>query len=85
MIRFNTNNIRYTSFPVRSIDWDQLNNAILKDGILTIDFKNNRVLQAEIEDRMNDVNEVEFNDFCRQQLKEKNMSKKSSGSYISSD
>jgi hypothetical protein len=62
-----------------------LNNAILKDGILTIDFKNNRVLQAEIEDRMNDVNEVEFNDFCRQQLKEKNMSKKSSGSYISSD
>jgi hypothetical protein len=73
--QFNSNYIKYTSFPVRSIDWMELNNVVLKDGILTLDFKSNKILQAEIDDITNSVNEKDFNDFCSQQLKERSKAK----------
>ncbi len=60
--------ILYPSFPQRKIQWDELNNLILKDGLLTIDFKNNKILQSEIIDSSAQLNEKEFNDFCREQL-----------------
>ena len=62
-VLFNPDKINYTSFPVRSIQWNELNNVILKDGILTIDFRNNKIVQAEIDDVSNTINEKEFNDF----------------------
>jgi len=70
----NPDKINYTSFPVRAIQWNELNNVILKDGILTIDFRNNKIVQAEIDDVSNTINEKEFNDFCSQQLKDKSKS-----------
>jgi hypothetical protein len=60
--------IVYPSFPKKIIKWQDLNNLILKDGLLTIDFKNDRIIQQYPELKMNAVNEAEFNDFCRQQL-----------------
>ena len=60
--------IIYPSFPQRNINWTQLNNIILKDGLLTIDFKNNKFIQQSIEESKTVINELEFNDFCRQQL-----------------
>ena len=60
--------ITYPSFPKKKISWADLNNLILKDGLLTIDFKNNRIIQQHISDSSLTVNEKEFNDFCRQQL-----------------
>ncbi len=54
--------------------WNDLNNVILKDGILTIDYKTNKLLQNEIEED-DFINEQEFNDFCKQQLKGNNQSK----------
>jgi len=59
--------IRFPSFPVKNIKWAELNNLVLKDGLLTIDFKNNKLIQQTI-DENSPVNEQEFNDFCRQQL-----------------
>jgi hypothetical protein len=58
--------IIYPSFPKRTIEWKELNNAILKDGILTFDLKNNKVFQNEI---LSPTSEMEFNDFCDTQLK----------------
>lgn len=75
LAEFSTDKIKYTSILLKAIEWNQLNNAILKDGILTIDFKNNKIIQAEIDDSANNINEKEFNDFCSQQLKEKNQQK----------
>ena len=51
--------------------WSQLNNVMLKDGMLTMDFANNRILQREIEEdnEEDDASEEEFNLFCREQLK----------------
>ncbi len=60
--------IIYPSFPLKKINWKDLNNSLLKDGLLTIDFKNDKVIQQRIDDSKTSVNEKEFNEFCRQQL-----------------
>jgi hypothetical protein len=61
-------NITYPSFPVKKIRWDALHNVILKDGLLTIDAKTNKIYQLLIDEHLNPVNESEFNEFCKQQL-----------------
>jgi len=61
--------IRYPSFPVRVIDWSEINNVILKDGLLTIDFNNNKLAQLNVTDFFSKEQEKEFNEFCQVQLK----------------
>ncbi len=60
--------IAYPSFPKRNITWSELSNIILKDGLLTINFKNNKFIQQFVDETKTVVNEQEFNDFCNQQL-----------------
>jgi len=53
----------------RRYDWGYFNNIVLKDGLLTLDFKNDRLFQKEVMDEEEgDADEDEFNDYCRQQL-----------------
>lgn len=59
--------IEYPSFPPKKLKWSELNNIILKDGLLTIDLKNNKLIQQLI-DENNKVDETEFNQHCREQL-----------------
>lgn len=47
--------------------WNEFNNVVIKDGLLTFDFKNNRLKYIAIEEV---VNEAKFNEYCRQQLAE---------------
>jgi hypothetical protein len=63
-----TDKIVYPSFPKKNISWVELSNIILKDGLLTINFKNDKFIQQFIDDTKTLVNEQEFNDFCSQQL-----------------
>lgn len=44
-------------------EWDQFSNIILKDNLLTLDFKNNKVLQLEIDEKTA-IDETTFNHFC---------------------
>lgn len=60
--------ITYPSFPKKKLSWSELNNIILKDGLLTIDLKNNSFIQQSIDETKTSINEAEFNDFCREQL-----------------
>lgn len=60
--------IIYPSFPKKKITWPELNNIILKDGLLTINFKNNKFIQQFVDETKTVIDEQEFNDFCRQQL-----------------
>src|SRR5258708_629758 len=54
----------------KSFGWEAFNNIILKDGLLTMDFKNNRLLQKEVvDDEEGEAEEDEFNDFCMQNLR----------------
>src|SRR5882672_944680 len=41
--------IEYPSFPGRHIHWNELNNVVLKDELLTLDFRNNKIVQQLIE------------------------------------
>lgn len=65
---FSEEKIVYPSFPNKSINWNEINNIILKDGLLTIDFKNNKLIQQTIDESKTSVDEKEFNDFCRDQI-----------------
>ncbi len=60
--------ISYPSFPKKNISWAELNSMILKDGLLTINFKNDKFIQQLIDETKTVVNEQDFNDFCSQQL-----------------
>ncbi|MEO6722384.1 MAG: hypothetical protein ABIN67_18595 [Ferruginibacter sp.] len=46
--------------------WTMFNNVILKDSLLTLDFKNNKLLQLNTDDTVAAVDEKAFNQFCNQ-------------------
>jgi len=59
----------WTSFPWPSMrNWKQVEFIILKDGMLTIEYRNGRVLQQPIE-KDSAAREADFNEFCQQQCK----------------
>ena len=70
-IGFSESRIVFNTFFKKKYNWSQLTNVMLKDGLLTMDFRNNRLLQREIEDEEDedDASEEEFNLFCQEQLK----------------
>jgi hypothetical protein len=51
----------------RIVEWNQLTNVIKKHDLLTLDFKNNKLLQVQIINA-DHINEEEFNLFCVRQL-----------------
>jgi hypothetical protein len=70
-IGFSEDHIIFNGLWPKKINWTELSNVILKDGILTLDYKNNRLLQQETDDLDDDDyggEEDEFNNWCRQQL-----------------
>ncbi len=47
--------------------WNELSNVVLKDGLLTLDYKNNKLLQTEVSEDFY-IKESEFNAFCKAQI-----------------
>lgn len=65
--RFTSQGIFYPSMPVKLFTWDMVDFAIMKDGILTIELKDNRVFQFTLSrEEASLVDEHAFNDFCKQ-------------------
>lgn len=64
----NDNGILYPSFPIKKIKWNELNAALLKDGLLTIDFKTDKIIQQYIDESKTNVREQDFNEFCNKQI-----------------
>jgi hypothetical protein len=60
--------ITFNSFPKKHHPWNELTNLVIKDNIITIDYKNNKIFQKEIESDVSYDVEKEFNHFCSQQL-----------------
>ena len=56
------------NFPKKEFEWVLFSNVMLKDNILTLDFKNNKLIQAEIEKSQN-IDETDFNLFVQSQLR----------------
>lgn len=54
--------------------WADFNYVILKDGILTLDFTSNKVMQREVEDdEEDDADEDEFNQWCEEKLRRRHL------------
>ena len=69
-IGFSDNEIKFNTLFKKKYNWSDFTNIVLKDGLLTLDFANNKILQREIEDDddEDDADEKEFNDYCQRQL-----------------
>ena len=63
---FSSADIKKTRVPLKKYKWDELSNVMLKDNMLTLDFKTNKLLQAEIANK--NINEEAFNTFAQEQL-----------------
>lgn len=68
IIRFMTAHIYLPGMPKKKIEWQNVSNVVLKDGILTVDLKNNKLLQAPILEYLSKEEEQAFNDFCYDQI-----------------
>ncbi|HQW84577.1 MAG TPA: hypothetical protein PK987_08960 [Ferruginibacter sp.] len=49
-------------------NWADIDNLVLKDGLLTIDLKSNKLVQTEVTKETKQVDETAFNKFCSMQL-----------------
>lgn len=68
-IGFSDKEVVINSLFKKKYPWSAFSNIMLKDGLLTLDFASNRILQREIEETEEDeADEDEFNDYCKKQL-----------------
>lgn len=70
-IGFSADHIRFNGWPEKKYAWSDFSNIILKDDILTMDFRNNKLFQKETDDSADpeyDGSEDEFNQFCQENL-----------------
>jgi hypothetical protein len=68
---FSNNIIQENGLFGKKIRWNELNRVVLKDDLLTIDFKNNKIFQAYTDDEDDDEYEVgadEFNAYCQNRI-----------------
>ena len=64
-VLFTAEVVKKLNFPQKEFSWEVFTNVMMKDNILTLDFKNNRLMQSETE---SNINEMEFNEFAVQQI-----------------
>jgi len=70
-IGFSRDQIRFNGWPEKKYAWSDFSNIMLKDDILTMDFRNNKLFQKETDDSADpeyDGSEDEFNQFCMENL-----------------
>ncbi|MBS4043006.1 MAG: hypothetical protein KGZ59_04260 [Chitinophagaceae bacterium] len=65
---FDEDGIVLNSIPQRKYTWTDMNNVVLNSGMLTLDFKSNKLVQKEVNDAVPDNVEKEFNAYCKIQL-----------------
>lgn len=63
---FDPSFIKQKNFPWKKYQWNELSNVIIKYNLLTMDFKNNKLMQGEI--MSEEIDETEFNIFAKKQL-----------------
>ncbi|TAL47462.1 MAG: hypothetical protein EPN92_04820 [Chitinophagaceae bacterium] len=68
LVEISDKQITLPSIIKQKVEWSELSNVILKDGLLTIDFKNNKLFQHLILNPDPDIDENKFNEFCKSRL-----------------
>ncbi|MEO6732734.1 MAG: hypothetical protein ABIN01_16045 [Ferruginibacter sp.] len=52
-------------FSAPAYQWNDFSNVVLKDNLLTLDFKNNKLIQVNIDEGRTAIDEEEFNYYCK--------------------
>ena len=65
---FDAEEIVLNSFPRKHFTWAQLHHVVLKDGLLTLDFINNHLVQEHLASTPTQQEEKDFNTFCKTHL-----------------
>ena len=66
---FTTENIAISRSLFKKVySWSEMENVVLKDNLLSIDLKNNHLIQVEAAAESTTADETAFNQFCQQQL-----------------
>jgi hypothetical protein len=68
-IGFDEEGITFNSFPKKFISWEKISNVVLKDDLLTIDYKSNKLFQRDIDPGTAPSVENEFNSFCAERTR----------------
>jgi len=71
-IGFSPEEISFNTLPRKVIKWNEVTNVLIKDSMITVDQKNNKIFQKEIEGYVTDEIETEFNAFARQSIEAAN-------------
>lgn len=56
--------ITLNHFPVKFYNWQLIERCIVKEGIMTIDYKNNKLYQRHIATDISAEDETELNNYC---------------------
>lgn len=67
-ITVNDSGILFSGLPGKYFAWEKIGNMLIKDGLITIDFKNNKLYQKEIEGYTTKEIEQEFNAFTSSKI-----------------
>ena len=65
---FSSANIVHPGFPRKTYEWVEIDNVVIRDNIFTLDFINNKVIQKELEQQVDEPMKTEFNQWCQEQL-----------------
>ena len=66
VIKIATNGVTLqTLFSSPTYPWNDFSNVILKDNLLTLDFKNNKLVQVNTDENQALADETVFNDYCK--------------------
>lgn len=63
-VGINEDGITLNHLPVRFYNWQLIERCMVKDGLLTIDYKSNKLYQRHIASDISDDDEKELNDYC---------------------
>lgn len=64
-IRFHQEGITIPAMPSRTFEWSKIEQVIWKDGLLTIDFKSNVLIQEETATTLNETELKQFHSFIK--------------------
>ncbi|MCG9899986.1 MAG: hypothetical protein MH132_08305 [Hydrotalea sp.] len=72
-IGFDDTGVTFNTFPKKEVKWASIEHIVLKDGLLTIQYKNNSTFfQQPVDEAVSHILENEFNEYCLEQLQQGN-------------
>ncbi len=67
-VGFSNEEVVFNSLLKKRYEYNAFKNVLIKDGLLTMDFSNNKVVQREIDGEVTNEIEEEFNAFCKTKI-----------------